>query len=318
MKVSQKEHFRQNAQPTLGRSIAPMIWRCSAIGIGSMVLVIGLAQKAKAQDVLVGQDVAAADRVSLDDIDHSSWNTLLQKYVNERGQVNYQGWKATAADVNSLNAYINHLSSANLKKAATKEGQLAFWINAYNAVTVKGILREYPTKSIRDHTAKLFGYNIWKNLKLKVCDNQVSLDSMEHKVLRKLSEPRIHFAIVCASISCPRLLNEAYTKDNLEDQLVVNTKNFFANSQNFQHVGQSFRVSSILSWFATDFGANQAAQLKTIAPYLPTKSARAAAAGNAVSVSYLTYDWGLNEYKPEKAGQLKRGQTTVKQGSTIK
>lgn len=318
MSAIMKEHNRENAQPTLGRSITPVIWRRASIAVWSMLLVMGLGHEAKAQDVLVGRDVAAADRVSLDEIDHSSWNSLLQKYVNKRGQVNYQGWKAASADVNSLNAYINHLSSANLKKAATKEGQLAFWINAYNAVTVKGILREYPTKSIRDHTAKLFGYNIWKNLKLKVSDNQVSLDSMEHKVLRKLSEPRIHFAIVCASISCPRLLNEAYTRDKLEDQLVVNTKNFFANSLNFQHVGRSFKISSILSWFAADFGANQAAQLKTIAPYLPTESAREAAANNAVSVSYLTYDWGLNEYKPEKGDQQKRGQTTVKQGSTIK
>jgi len=111
---------------------------------------------------------------------------------------------------------------------------LAYWINAYNALTVEGILRVYPTTSIRNHTAKLFGYNIWKKLYLYSGGGKINLDSIEHKVLRKMDEPRIHFAIVCASIGCPRLLNKAYASDRIDNQLTTNAIDFFSRSQNLQ------------------------------------------------------------------------------------
>jgi len=152
----------------------------------------------------------------MDQIDHRSWDALLKRYVNQRGNVDYQAWKQSAADQRALDAYLAHLSSANPNAQALGAAKLAFWINAYNAVTIKGILREYPTSSIRNHTAKLFGYNIWDDLLLTVGGKPYSLNHMEHEVLRKMGEPRIHFAIVCASISCPRLLNEAYTASRLE------------------------------------------------------------------------------------------------------
>ena len=165
----------------------------------------------KGGDVIVGSHVPAAERVSLDRIQHAEWDGLLKKYVNSSGLVDYNSWKSSHADIVALEHYLSHLSRSNGQ--GTKDQQLAFWINAYNAVTVKGILREYPTSSIRNHTAKFVGYNIWKNLKLQVGDQQVSLDGMEHQILRKMGEPRIHFAIVCASIGCPRLLNEAYVAE---------------------------------------------------------------------------------------------------------
>ena len=236
----------------------------------------------------------------MDKIDHQLWDQLLRKYVNDKGLVNYAAWKKSQADSSALDAYLNTLSTANSNLPASREAKLAYWINAYNAVTVKGILREYPTSSIRNHTARVIGYNIWKNLLLTVGDSQISLDSIEHKVLRTMNEPRIHFAIVCASISCPRLLNEAYTSEKLEQQLVVNSKDFFANSQNFafDRNRNQFQLSAILKWFGTDFGSDQAAQLKAIGPYLPTEQARSAAAsGRRARVSYLEYDWGLNDVK---------------------
>ena len=180
------------------------------------------------------------------------------------------------------------------------EGQLAFWINAYNAVTIKGILREYPTSSIRNHTAKLFGYNIWYDLLLIVGDSKISLHDVEHEVLRKTGEPRIHFAIVCASHSCPRLLNEAYTVEMLEEQLTTNTQNFFANRDNFRYSNGTFYLSSILKWFAEDFGSIQSAQLRSIAPYLPDRASQQAAASGSGRISYLSYDWSLNEQPPAR------------------
>jgi hypothetical protein len=164
---------------------------------------------------------------------------------------------------------------------------------------VRGILREYPTTSIRNHTAKLFGYNIWKDLVLPVEGKNYSLEQIEHEVLRKMSEPRIHFAIVCASIGCPRLLNRAYSASELDEQLSANAKAFFADKSKFTFDARrrTIQVSPILEWFATDFGATSAEQLRTIAPYLPDEAARKLALSESASVSYLDYDWNLNDRK---------------------
>ncbi len=231
-------------------------------------------QGASAANVVVGRKVASSSRVSIDRIDHRVWDALLQKYVDSSGNVDYTSWKASAADVKALDGYLSTLSMAEPKIRASHEAKLAFWINAYNAVTVKGILREYPATSIRNHTARFIGYNIWKNLLLIVGDETPSLEGIEHEILRKTGEPRIHFAIVCASHSCPRLLNMAYTADNLEAQLVANTKHFFANPENFRCASGALYLSSIMKWFATDFGSDSAAQLRTIAPYLRDRAMR--------------------------------------------
>lgn len=246
--------------------------------------------------VLVGGDVRAADRVSFDQIDHSVWDALLARHVDERGQVTYGAWKQSGSDVQQLNAYLKTLSAADPGIRSSREATLAFWINAYNAVTVQGILREYPTDSIRNHTAKLFGYNIWDDLQLIVGGKRYSLNQIEHEVLRKMGEPRIHFAIVCASIGCPRLLNQAYTSERLDSQLQINTNDFFANAQNFRfdQASNTIYLSSILDWFGEDFGADRATQLRRIAPWLPSEPAKASAATGRANVSYLSYDWSLN------------------------
>lgn len=233
---------------------------------------------------------------SIDQIDHSAWDALLKKYVDGDGLVDYQSLKSNVADVRKLDGYLAMLSSASANVTAKREAKLAFWINAYNAVTVRGILREYPTSSIRNHTARLFGYNIWKDLKLYVGGTPYSLEQMEHEILRKMSEPRIHFAIVCASIGCPRLLNQAYVTSKIEAQLELNAKDFFSRKQNFRYDKPSkrFYVSSILSWFGEDFGSDQASQLRRISAWLPA-NAVAAAKRNAVTVSFLDYDWDLNK-----------------------
>lgn len=274
-----------------------------ALLVGGVAAVTGVGKINSGDKVTVGKAVPAAQQVSMNDIDHLAWDALLQKHVNERGEVNYKAWKASQADGDALDAYLNHLSTANHTLEATGPAQLAFWINAYNAVTVKGILREYPTTSIRNHTAKVVGYNIWKDLLLVVGDTKISLDAMEHQVLRTMNEPRIHFAIVCASYSCPRLLNRAYVADSLDEQLTLNTKNFFANQENFQYDAgrRTFRMSAILNWFGEDFGRNRAERLTTIAPFLPSREAYDAAVNDQVSVTYFDYDWSLNE--PKQANQ---------------
>ncbi|TWT64040.1 DUF547 domain-containing protein [Rubinisphaera italica] len=246
--------------------------------------------------ITVGRNVPANQQVPVDKIDHSIWNSLLSKYVDNNGYVDYSTWKASSADQQLLDTYIQQLSAASFSTNSTREAKLAFWINAYNAVSVKGILREYPTTSIRNHTAKVYGYNIWKDLQLLVGSQPYSLEAIEHEVLRKMGEPRIHFAIVCASIGCPRLYNEAYTASKLDEQLTLNTQAFFADPTKFtaDTASGTIQVSPIMKWFAEDFGSNTAAQMKTIAPYVPDQAQALTASGQA-RVNYLDYDWGLND-----------------------
>ena len=289
-----------------------------AIALTAAVIFPGTAN---AQNVSVGNPVAASQQVSIDSIDHKTWDQLLQHFVNEKGQVNYKAWKESANGTQALDSYLASLSSANPQQQANRENQLAFWINAYNALTVKGILREYPTTSIRNHTSETGGYNLWKNLFLPVGSSHYSLDNIEHKILRKMNEPRIHFAIVCASHSCPRLLNKAYVGANLENQLATNTQVFFGNPENFQYDQRSgsFRLSEIIQWFGSDFGADQGAQLRYLSNYLPTQEARAAAQQGSGGVSFLGYSWALNEQPPEMAKQgsgMKQGGSAMKQGGS--
>ena len=283
---------------------------CSRAGLLLGLVVAGLTVVRPAvcvagQKVSVGKNVPANQLVLMDQIDHGVWDGLLKRYVDDNGNVAYAQWQKSAQDTRALDSYLAALSSANPKARASNEATLAFWINAYNAVTIRGILREYPTTSVRNHTAKLVGYNIWDDLLLTVGGNGYSLNQMEHEVLRKMSEPRIHFAIVCASRSCPRLLNRAYTEDKLDEQLTTNTKVFFANPGNFQYdaARRQFHLSSILKWFGGDFGDGQAAQLRTIAPYLPTRDAHDAAVAGSGSVSHLDYDWGLNDQTAVRAAR---------------
>ncbi len=245
--------------------------------------------------VTLGRTVPSGQRVSMDQIDHSAWDALLRKYVDGSGRVDYVGWKRSPRDNAALDGYLLGLSRGDMRRRTSREAHLAFWINAYNAVTMKGILREYPTSSIRNHTAKLYGYNIWHDLLLVVGDSKISLNDIEHNVLRKTGEPRIHFAIVCASRSCPRLLNEAYTVQKLEQQLMTNTQNFFAIPENFSYRNGTFYLSSILKWFAEDFGSTQTARLRAISPYLPDRTSKQAAANGTGRISYLGYDWRLND-----------------------
>lgn len=268
----------------------------SLILIGAIFLSsTALINSSFAQDQTAGNRWPAAQRVSYDQIDHSNYDQMLQTYVDDNGLVNYRAWHANAEDRQALQTYLNELGKANASVASTKSGKLAYWINAYNALTIEGILRVYPTTSIRNHTPDS-GYNIWKNLKLISGDELVSLNHIEHEILRKESEPRIHFAIVCASIGCPRLYNRAYTGEQLEEQLACIATDFFSRAQNLTVDGKTLRFSQIISWFGSDFGATQADQLRAVYNYLP-EDAQAALSAGGYRVEFLEYDWNLNTQK---------------------
>ena len=211
-------------------------------------------------------------------LDHSVWNNLLQKHVGKNGMVDYKGFKSDRA---KLDNYLKMLSSQEPTKDWSNNELLAYYINLYNAYTVDLILRNYPVKSIKDISSP------WTKEFIKVGDTEISLGGIENSILRKMNEPRIHFAINCASISCPKLLNEAYTAAEIEEQLERVTREFI-NSDKNEISENSAKLSSIFDWYKKDF-KEDGSVIDYINKYSETRIKPGAA------ISYKEYDWNLNE-----------------------
>jgi hypothetical protein len=181
---------------------------------------------------------------------HQLWHELLKNYVSDTGNVNYKGIKSENV---KLTTYLNNLSKIYADQSfasLSKEQKLAFWINAYNAMTVDLILRNYPIKSIKDIDKP------WKQRFWKLGNKWFNLNEIEHDILRKMDEPRIHFAIVCASYSCPKLQNEAFIASKLETQLIHATKGFLSDSERNEITKDHIKISKIFQWFSKDFKQN--------------------------------------------------------------
>jgi hypothetical protein len=252
--------------------------------------------------VTVGHSWPTTEQDSIESIGHDRWASLLARYVDADGNVDYARWKASPTDQQALADYLESLSRADPSQKCSRSARLAFWINAYNALTVHGILREYPTTSIQNHTGTL-QYNIWRDLLLRVGQRSYSLGQIEHEVLRPLGEPRVHFAIVCASRGCPRLLDRPYEARRLEEQLFENSRVFFADPTKFvvDTVHNEVRVSPILSWYAADFGGSTEAILAAIRPYLSESDAQALSRLKGPRLDFLDYDWRLNDRHPPES-----------------
>ncbi|MFT6716812.1 MAG: hypothetical protein ACJA0Q_001460, partial [Saprospiraceae bacterium] len=169
------------------------------------------------------------------------------------------------------------------EKIWSKNEQLAFWINAYNAFTVKLILNNYPTKSINDLTKP------WDEKFFSIGGIKMNLNHIEHKILRvKFKEPRIHFAIVCASFSCPKLSNKAFTAKNVQVQLATLTKGFVNDTKRNKITANKIEISEIFNWFKGDF-TKKGSLIEFLNKYSNVKiNAKA-------KVSHLKYNWSLNE-----------------------
>lgn len=211
--------------------------------------------------------------------DHSAWNNLLKSYVDDKGLVNYKAFKNDPSD---LRNYITALGTNMPNDRWTKADKLAYWINAYNALTVDLIIRNYPLNSIKDIK------NPWDQRLWKLGDKWYNLDEIEHQILRKMDEPRIHFGIVCASYSCPKLLNEAYTASNLDAQLTKVTQEFLADTNRNNIEENEVNLSKIFQWFSKDF-KSEGSVIDFINQYTSIRvSAKA-------KIKYMDYNWDLNE-----------------------
>ncbi|MEH6659662.1 DUF547 domain-containing protein [Leeuwenhoekiella marinoflava] len=217
---------------------------------------------------------------SAENIDHSAWDALLKKHVDANGMVNYKGFKT---DRSKLDAYLKQLSGYKPSNDWSVQELLAYYINLYNAYTVALILNNYPVKSIKAINGA------WTKGIVPVGNKELSLGGIENGVLRKMNEPRIHFAINCASVSCPKLLNEAYTAGKINEQLERATKEFVNSDKNDISVN-SPKVSSIFDWYKKDFITDKT---PTVADYINQYSKTKINSG--ATISYKDYDWNLNE-----------------------
>ena len=223
-------------------------------------------------------------------IHHEQWTLLLQKHVDNLGNVNYGGFQD---DSTRLNAYLDLLRlNPPDPEIWSREAQLAYWINLYNAFTIKLIIRHYPLKSIKDIGSKIqipFINSPWDIKFININDEMLDLNNVEHSILRKkFDEPRIHFAINCASYSCPKLRREAFEAQKLNAQLEEQSIDFINDPKRNILAKDHVKLSKIFDWFQGDF-TKSGSLIDFINQYseiaIPKKA----------KISYLDYNWSLNE-----------------------
>jgi hypothetical protein len=220
-------------------------------------------------------------------VNHSLFGDLLKKYVHN-GNVNYAGFKSEEAE---LNQYLDLLAKVDPETLSRNE-QFAFYANAYNAWTIKLILTKYPNiKSIKE--LGFLGTGPWKQKVVRLRGELVSLDHIEHDILRpRFKDPRVHFAINCAAKSCPPLRSEPYRGDILDQQLDTATRSFLNNPQNYRLDGNVFYVSRIFDWFSEDFNDDV---IGFYLKYATGDLAKKLDPGRSkIRIAYLDYDWSLN------------------------
>jgi hypothetical protein len=216
----------------------------------------------------------------------TNYNRLLAKYVTPAG-VRYAEWKADAGDMQAIEGIVNGIANEQVG-SLERDAQLAFYINAYNAWILHEALEKYPTKSVKDTL-----FTFFTSKRIKVAGEQMSFNHLEKDLIRpKFGEPRVHFALNCASRSCPPLQAEAYDGGKLDAQLEKLAKAFVNSDLGvvFDAASKTARLSKIFDWYKDDFtnrgGAVAFINKRRTSP-LPTDA----------KITYQDYDWGLNEAK---------------------
>lgn len=232
-------------------------------------------------------------------IDYTAYAKLLKAHVRPGSingiQLNVVDYRAVKADPNYAKA-LQDFATAKPETFQSKAERFAFWVNAYNLLAIEAVIDQYPTNSIRDG-GSLFE-PIWKKKIGTVAGKEYALDEIEHSILRKeFKDPRMHFAIVCASLSCPDLRTEPYVAERLDCQLDEAARTFFGNPTKGLVTGpdgRSVKVSSIFKWFSKDFAA-----VGGVAEFIRAKADPALAARfaslNSGDLLYLGYDWSVND-----------------------
>lgn len=289
--------------------------RAMRLGIFRGTLSLGVLLTASCTNGELSADTVAAMAVEGAEYDATSYAEVLKRFVDDVGRVDYKGLKS---EVSLLDGYLEALGTL---PAATYAGweqpdQIALWINAYNAFTLKAILNHYPIQKGGFIAGLRFPANsirqisgVWDKLQWTVMGEGYTLNQIEHEVLRKqFNEPRIHLAIVCASVGCPILRNQPFEGGKLSEQLDDQARAFLGDETKFRidQPAKTVYLSRIFDWFGSDFEAHYASEnfgahdateravLHFVSGYLSDEHRGFLEAG-AFSIAYLDYDWSLNE-----------------------
>jgi len=232
-------------------------------------------------------------------IDHGAWNEFLARNVKPgKDGINRIAYgKVSATDRKALAAYVDALQGVAIRKFGRPE-QRAYWTNLYNATTVKVVLDHFPVDSIMkiDISPGLFAKGPWKKKLLTIEGEKVSLDDIEHRILRPIwKDPRTHYAVNCASIGCPNLPAQAFTSANMEELLEAGARAYVNHPRGARIEKGRLTVSSIYVWFQADFGGDDAGVIEHLKKYAEPALARQLA--GVKRVSHDEYDWALNDAK---------------------
>lgn len=223
--------------------------------------------------------------------DHGAWDEILRTHLTVPAdgiaRFDYRG-----APKSRIDAYVASLAGVDpttLPQAAA----FAYWVNLYNALTVRTVMAAYPVRSIRDIGGGLFGGGPWRKELVQVAGQPLSLDDIEHGILRPVwRDPRIHYAVNCASLGCPNLAPRAFTAGRLGQMLDAGAAAYVAHPRGVEVGARGLLVSSIYRWFAEDFGGTDAGLIAHLATHAaPEKAAAIRASGR---VAGDRYDWSLN------------------------
>jgi hypothetical protein len=289
--------------PLFLRDLGRLRSRSSRGWIAGAALGVGLAASAPAahagqlETAFTPNPVASAETV-----DHAAWDKLLKAYViagkDGLNRVAYQRFKSEGHA--SLKAYLAMLQSVDVKQLGRAE-QYAFWANLYNAKTIDIVLDKYPVASIKDIRlgGGLFAVvtgGPWKKKVVTVNAIKLSLDDIEHKILRALfKDARVHYAVNCASVGCPNLRRDAFRGSTLEVQLDAGARDYINSARGFAMKGGGITASKIYTWFKADFGGSAKGAIAHALKYAkPKLSAALKAAGD---IDDYAYDWQLNDAK---------------------
>ena len=229
-------------------------------------------------------------------IDHNAWQNILDKYLigDHPSGINRFDYKSVNdADRKKLQQYINSLEDID-PRSFNRAEQKAYWINLYNALTVALILDNYPVKSITKLGKKFFSFGPWDDELVEIQGQPLTLNDIEHRILRPIfKDNRIHYAVNCASLSCPNLATKAFTAENTDDLLEQGAEQYINHSRGVSFEGGELKVSSIYHWYKVDFGDNDK---KLIAHFIRyAKPALAAQLLRYQGDIEHDYDWQLNE-----------------------
>lgn len=231
-------------------------------------------------------------------VDHSLWNWFLSNYVTAHpdGVTRVAYGNVDETGRNTLDSYVKNLTAVPVDLLSRDE-QMAYWINLYNALTVKVVLTHYPVDSIRDIDISpgLFSDGPWDKKLVEVGGEPVSLNDIEHRILRPIwDDPRIHYAVNCASIGCPNLQRTAFTGAELDSMLDKTAREYINDRRGIDPQGERVVLSSIYAWFTKDFGGDLSGVIAHLKQYA---SAELADALDDAAEIEDAYDWSLNDLR---------------------